>query len=128
MDVWAMPLPATDAMVPAARIGVRQFLAGHPLAFDAELVASELVTNAVRYSRGPDITVEVMRKSDVVRIEVTDHGSHTAPRAGTSAYGDEGGRGLLLVNELAAEWGHKGVDDQWMTVWAELVVDTEGPR
>ncbi|MGI5161366.1 ATP-binding protein [Microbispora sp. CA-102843] len=123
-----MPLPATDAMVPAARIGVRQFLAGHPLAFDSELVASELVTNSIRYSRGPDLTIKVVRKGDVVRIEVTDRGSHTAPQAGASPQGDEGGRGLMLVDSLATAWGHKGLDGEWMTVWAELVVDSEVPR
>lgn len=123
MDVWTMSLPATDATVPATRSAIRKFLADHPRAGDFELIASELTTNAVRHARGPDLTIQVTRKGDVARIEVTDRGSPSSPRVGVSTCGDEGGHGLVLVNALATAWGHKGVEGEWTTVWAELAVD-----
>jgi anti-sigma regulatory factor (Ser/Thr protein kinase) len=64
-------------MVPAARAFVRAFLGGHPLARDAELIASEYVTNAIRHTASGDggvIHVTVAATPVAVRIEVTDHG------------------------------------------------------
>jgi serine phosphatase RsbU (regulator of sigma subunit) len=67
-----------------------------------ELMVSEIVTNAVRYASRP-IALRLLR-TDVLRCEVTDD-SPQVPRMRQAAPGDEGGRGLFLVNQLALRWG-----------------------
>jgi len=121
-------------MVPVARTFVRAFLAGHPLASDAELIASEYVTNTIRHTASGDggvIHVTVAATAQSVRIEVTDHGpavstpqSVPAPRRAV-AEDDESGRGLLIVDFLATRWGHYGVAGGQKTAWAVLGEATE---
>ncbi|MEV6542607.1 SpoIIE family protein phosphatase [Streptomyces sp. NPDC051665] len=67
-----------------------------------ELLVSEVVTNAVRYASRP-ISLRLLR-TDVLRCEVTDD-SPQVPRVRHAAPGDEGGRGLFLVDRLAQRWG-----------------------
>ncbi|MFI9761668.1 SpoIIE family protein phosphatase [Streptomyces sp. NPDC051963] len=67
-----------------------------------ELLVSEVVTNAVRYASRP-IALRLLR-TDVLRCEVTDD-SGQVPRMRQAEPGDEGGRGLFLVDELAHRWG-----------------------
>ncbi len=128
-------------MVPAARAFVRAFLDSHPLAGDAELVASEYVTNAIRHTasgQGGAIYVTVAATSLTARIEVTDHGQAVQPGAAAAAAppparaplpvrqrdggagDDENGRGLLIVDCLATRWGHFGTAGGQVTAWAEL--------
>jgi anti-sigma regulatory factor (Ser/Thr protein kinase) len=118
-------------MVPAARAFVRAFLDGHPLAADAELIASEYVTNAIRHTspgEGGVIHLTAAATPQAVRIEVTDHGRAASQGAGTApapwpggASGEEeNGRGLLIVDCLATRWGHFGVSGGPVTAWAEL--------
>lgn len=84
----------------------------------AELVVSELITNAVRYSgdptrtpRYPDrasaalITLSIRHFGGVLLIEVYDTDGN--PPVLRDADADaEGGRGLILVNALAKEWSY----------------------
>ncbi len=133
---WTISIPGTPSMVPVARSFVRAFLGGHPLAMDAELIASEYVTNAVRHTasgEGGIIHVTVVAAPGGVRIEVTDHGSTgphggpapAPPQAGT--WEEENGRGLLIVDFLATRWGHYGLADGQLTAWAELGEATSWP-
>ncbi|WP_326604311.1 ATP-binding SpoIIE family protein phosphatase [Streptomyces sp. NBC_01800] len=85
------------------------------LTFNTELIASELVTNAVRYSTGP---AELRLINDRALIcEVTDN-SNTAPQLRHAEDDDEGGRGLYLVAQLTQHWGtrHTG---RGKTIWTE---------
>ncbi|HUK69878.1 MAG TPA: ATP-binding protein [Streptosporangiaceae bacterium] len=134
-------------MVQAARAFVRAFLGSHPLAGDAELIASEYVTNAIRHTASGDggaIDITVAVTARTVRIEVTDHGqaappedagtngtapapapgsgpaSVPAPKPDGAADDDENGRGLLIVDSLATRWGHFGLASGQITAWAEL--------
>ncbi len=92
--------------VPAARRFVRESLAGHPACSDAELLACELVTNAVRHAAGAGrVTVTVLRRGDVVHVDVIDDGRSGLPRWREATGQDEGGRGFQLVNEIAWRWG-----------------------
>nr|WP_248001283.1 ATP-binding SpoIIE family protein phosphatase [Streptomyces sp. RPA4-5] len=68
----------------------------------AELMVSEVVTNAVRYASRP-IALRLLR-TDVLRCEVGDD-SPQVPRMRRAQAGDEGGRGLFLVDQLALRWG-----------------------
>lgn len=72
-----------------------------------ELLASELVTNALRHAANPGradpgVHLRATLFTDVVRVEVDD----ADPTMGRRAMDDdEGGRGLLTVSQLAKEWG-----------------------
>jgi anti-sigma regulatory factor (Ser/Thr protein kinase) len=70
---------------------------------DIELLASELVTNVIRHAASP-FTVIVRYDGNLVRVEVGD-GSRALPEARSPGVDDETGRGLLLLEALAAGWG-----------------------
>jgi anti-sigma regulatory factor (Ser/Thr protein kinase) len=110
----------------ATRGAIREILRGWPdnLVTNAELMASELVTNAATHtrSRGGKIHVAVIELADHrhVRVEVTDLGADTSPTARRPEPGSESGRGLFLVDALACEWGvNEHRDDGRVTVWFE---------
>jgi PAS domain S-box-containing protein len=68
-----------------------------------ELLVSELVTNSLRYGRGP-IGLRLLRGRDSLVCEVSDE-LQAAPRPRAVHQGDEGGRGLFLVDQLSRRWG-----------------------
>ncbi|GAA1271909.1 hypothetical protein GCM10009677_26190 [Sphaerisporangium rubeum] len=88
------------------------------------LLTSELMANAVRHSRsgsrdGGQVTVTVEVGVGVVRVDVVDEGSELEVPVVVDR-GDvfcEGGRGLWLVRELAAEWGWGDGEQGRRTVW-----------
>ena len=84
------------------------------------LVASELVTNAVRHGDG-EIEVRVDVGPRGVRLEVLDEGGVTVPEPpGVMPVNSPGGWGLHLVRALAQAWG-SGFDPHGRTlVWAEV--------
>ena len=67
-----------------------------------ELLVSELVTNAVRYSRG-EITLRLVNEKALV-CEVLDN-SGALPRLRQASSEDENGRGLQVVRQLSQRWG-----------------------
>ncbi len=69
----------------------------------ASLVLSELVGNVVRHARTP-MNVTLTLRRPYLHVAVED-GSRARARAGRPQARDEGGRGLLLVRELAQRWG-----------------------
>ncbi|WP_432109635.1 ATP-binding protein [Streptomyces sp. AA1529] len=89
------------------------------VADDAALVVSELVANAVQHARRESIRVVVERTGlRTVRVAVADF-SRARPVARAVGEGDEDGRGLALVEELAVGWGAD--ERRWgKVVWAEL--------
>jgi anti-sigma regulatory factor (Ser/Thr protein kinase) len=94
---------------------------------DASLLASELVTNAVRYGR-PDIRLRLQVDDAWLRVEVHDGGgtmpSWVAPGVPS---GQPRGRGLVIVNHLAASWGvDQGDSGDGKDVWFELRSSDEG--
>jgi serine phosphatase RsbU (regulator of sigma subunit) len=74
-----------DSLVPATR-----------------LLASELVTNAIRYAAGP-VTLRLIRERALV-CEVADS-SPALPRLRQAGREDECGRGLQIVSRVAHRWG-----------------------
>ncbi|MGW0965885.1 SpoIIE family protein phosphatase [Streptomyces sp. NPDC002516] len=80
-----------------------------------ELMVSEIVTNAVRFASRP-LSLRLLR-TDVLRCEVTDD-SPQVPRMRQPGPGDESGRGLCLVNQLALRWGATRVSSG-KVVWFE---------
>ncbi|MDX2861182.1 SpoIIE family protein phosphatase [Streptomyces scabiei] len=91
-------------------------------AFTAELVVSELVTNAIRHGV-PPIQLRLIHDDTTLICEVSD-GSGTAPHLRRAKTFDEGGRGLLLVAQLTQRWGSRHTEDG-KTIWAELTLSEE---
>jgi anti-sigma regulatory factor (Ser/Thr protein kinase) len=111
-----LPSPRT---VGQARRAVRQFCrSGHheSLADDAELLTSEVMTNACRYSTGV-ITVLALRNTASVVVRVTDDHTGGDPLLIVEQDpGRENGRGLFLVDAIAGAWGttlHAGGTSVW---------------
>jgi anti-anti-sigma factor len=86
-------------------------------AIAAEVVASELVTNAVRHA-GTSIDVRVTLRDDQLRISVRD-GEAGLARRQSPAEADAHGRGLLIVDAVATTWGNVPIGDG-KVVWATL--------
>ena len=89
---------------------------------EAEIVASELLTNAVRHARPlSDGTIRVRWKirGEVVEVEVTDGGGATVPHPAPRTVWLSSGRGLRIVRSIAHEWGVTE-DRAGSVVWATL--------
>src|SRR5580704_8011691 len=80
-----------------------------------ELLVSELVTNAVRYSRG-DVTLRLVNERALV-CEVLDN-SAALPRLRQANSEDENGRGLQVVRQLSQRWGARRTPTG-KVVWCE---------
>ncbi|GAA2468545.1 SpoIIE family protein phosphatase/ATP-binding protein [Actinocorallia cavernae] len=92
--------------------------------YTAELILSELITNAVRYG-SPPIRVRLLHDRGLI-CEVAD-GSSTAPHPRRAAATDEGGRGLFLVAQLASRWGTR-YTARGKVIWAELSPQEDTPE
>src|SRR5206468_1737660 len=89
----------------------------HDLVETAKLLASELVTNALRHAGGARLLV-VQENADCIRLEVVDHGRGGARRR-SPRIDDIGGRGLVLVEAMAARWGASPSNGAHV-VWCEM--------
>ncbi|MFB7452855.1 ATP-binding protein [Streptomyces sp. NPDC056194] len=87
---------------------------------DVLLVVSELVTNAYRYGTEPgdSVLVKVLSTDDRIRVEVHDP-RRKRPYMRNESGERARGRGLHIVDELAARWG---TDDREFgkAVWVEV--------
>lgn len=90
----------------------------------AELMVSELVTNAVKHGRTHHIGLRLVRTGALL-CEVSDDEPAPAALLNASAH-DEFGRGLLVVSGLAREWG-TSTTARGKTVWFEQAL-TRIPR
>ena len=70
----------------------------------AALLTSELVTNAIKHETGETITVFITCCFGHLRVDVHDT-SRFFPVLLEASVEDEAGRGLMLVDTLAAKWG-----------------------
>ncbi|MCC8451643.1 ATP-binding SpoIIE family protein phosphatase [Streptomyces rochei] len=120
--VAAWRLARDPAEVGRARAAVREQLHdwGLPhLADTAELLVSEVVTNAVRHARARPVDLRLVR-ADTLLCEVDDD-DHDLPALRGAGPDDETGRGLRVVSALAREWGaSRGRTGK--TVWFELTL------
>jgi PAS domain S-box-containing protein len=92
------------------------------LADTARLLASEVLTNAVRHARQA-IGLRLHLMSDEIITEVTDDYAWL-PRRTLPALDDEYGRGLTLVEALAHNWGTLPTSDGKI-VWFTLATGAE---
>ncbi|GGZ56016.1 ATP-binding protein [Streptomyces bluensis] len=89
----------------------------------AELLTSELVSNAVKHSDGP-VSVRLRSHPDAVRIGVMDNRPEL-PDPLPCTTDQDFGRGLCLVDTLADAWGRYPLTapsrtPSWKVVWFEL--------
>jgi PAS domain S-box-containing protein len=90
----------------------------------AELVVSELVTNAVVHA-GTQMQVRITAEPTAVRVEVGD-GSHHLPVRRRWAETAGTGRGLRIVDEHVDRWG-ADLTERGKVVWFEIGRPTTGP-
>jgi serine phosphatase RsbU (regulator of sigma subunit) len=113
---WTLPPKLTS--VRQARLEIREPMQRWGLADlipTTELLVSELVTNAMRYSRG-DVTLRLVNERALV-CEVLDS-SDALPRLRQANGDDENGRGLQVVRQLAKRWGARRTNTG-KVVWCE---------
>ncbi|WTW95272.1 SpoIIE family protein phosphatase [Streptomycetaceae bacterium NBC_01309] len=116
-------LPAEPPVVARARELTRKTLHDWDLEIlvdIAELLVSELVTNALRYGAGP-IRLRLLRGRNLL-CEVAD-AVPSLPRLREARDTDEGGRGMQLVTTLAERWGSRRAG-HGKIVWFELQLPT----
>jgi serine/threonine-protein kinase RsbW len=119
---WSRAFPAVPAQIREARRFLAGILAGYPTADDAILCLSELASNASVHSdsrkAGGMFTVRAEIYAGRLRVEVQDEGGPwTWP---VRPPGGQHGRGLLIVAQLASEWGRTGDSESGWRVWFEL--------
>ena len=120
----ATTLPPEPQAVAAARRFVHATLTrwGYTdLADTACLLVSELLTNAVHYARTP-IGLRLHHTAREIITEITDDNTHL-PQRRLPGPDDENGRGLMLVDALATDWGTRP-DETGKTVWFTLAVES----
>ncbi len=104
-----------------ARRAIDRFLTKAQLAHitdDAQLLASELVTNAVKHANGP-IDVRAYVRDGYLRLEVGDFAADSTPLPRQAHAEDEGGRGMEIVEKLSARWGWR-LRGPVKVVWLDL--------
>lgn len=85
---------------------------------DAQLVVSELVTNALLHA-GSRCELGIVFRNGWLRIEIRDRGSG-GPEVQAADSESEHGRGLLLVSAMTDAWGMEPLEPAGKVVWAEL--------
>ena len=89
----------------------------------ADVLTSELVTNAVRYAGSRQLVLRLVWELGRLRVEVEDDGSGAVQmRSADPTRGD--GYGLRLVQELADNWGWRDTESG-KSVWFELTFGTD---
>ena len=95
---------------------------------DAVIIASELVTNAIRHGTAlacsedpPEVELAWQRFSSRVTCVVTD-GSSRPPVLSAADMSAESGRGLQVVHAIAAAWGWMMIGAREKAVWATLLL------
>ena len=127
---YSLYLPNDPRAVPICRRTLRLILTMHgliTLADTAELLAAELVTNAVRHTKGP-VALRVRWSDGVLRVGAWDADPEPPVFPGelqVPAEGDEedGGRGLALVRACSDLWGWQPLSrfgNRGKFVWCEL--------
>ena len=138
---WVLPPAASSVRRARRQVGVQLDVWGlFGLVGDAELIISELVTNAICHGSQTEPVWHTVRRmrtqaGEAVRLEVGDGGGRwrggiPRPREGGALDADAGGlpcsgRGLRLVEALSCSWGVWRLPHGHL-VWAVLPV-VSGP-
>ncbi|WP_405916897.1 ATP-binding protein [Streptomyces sp. NBC_00728] len=134
---YALQLPHDPLAPRVARVTLRAVLNGHGMARiadTAELLASELVTNAYRHSGGPAMLRLRALGGGRLRVSVWDADPHIPPPF-DKPHGTlrpvpaeaDGGRGLFLVCHFADAWGGYALGDDLFGRSGKLLWCEVGP-
>ena len=143
-ETWAMCRMRTTTLDPDASSAAkaRSFLRASMRRWEitepqdsALLLTSELVTNAVVHARTrvaltvaiAKATLEVAVADRNMRLPRPRYAPEQAPPTSTPLWLEDGGRGLLIVNALADEWGI-AEERHGKHVWFRLAVDETWPH
>jgi serine/threonine-protein kinase RsbW len=122
-------LPGVPESVRAARELVRSVTGPD---YTAELLVSELVTNAVIHSesgsRGGSLAVSVARGRRFTTIVVTDAGGADHPQVRHPAGSCPHGRGLGLVDRMSAAWGSRLLASGRRVTWCDIPAAAQAPQ
>ena len=116
-------LPPEPRQVGAGRRFVRETLAawGQPeLAAHACLLVSEILTNAVRHACQP-IELRLHHRAGELVAEIFDDDAQL-PQRMVPGLAEENGRGLMIVDALATDWGAR-LSGPGKVVWFTLAAD-----
>ncbi len=120
-DRATLEVTRDPSAVPNARHFVESTVAAWDVGADAAqtatLLATELVTNAVRHGRG-QVHLRLRRACHAIYVEVDDDGTGLPDRRHAED-DDEGGRGLQLVETLSQAWGSRPLD-HGKSVWCSI--------
>jgi anti-sigma regulatory factor (Ser/Thr protein kinase) len=118
----SLELPATLHAPARAREAVRAAAATSGVdpedRWRAEMIVTELVSNAVRHGPGGPVELAIEAGGSGVRGEVADPGAGIRRRdLDRRRATEEGGRGLFLVDALSDSWG---LSSDSSRVWFEV--------
>ena len=120
--ILARHFPIDPSSIGAARRAVEELACLGPAVLeDLRLIVSELVANSVEHSPqrgGTPIGLTVSVSTRRIRLEVDDGGHGFMPTPSRPPVDAPSGRGLFIVDQLAACWGVSGVGGT--RVWCEL--------
>jgi signal transduction histidine kinase len=88
-----------------------------------ELLLSEILGNAIRHTSSDHIKMSLSYAAGLIRLEVVVDGAPGRPRMRHPGPDEESGRGLLIVNALAEQWG---TSQDGSTTWCTIAVRNEG--
>jgi anti-sigma regulatory factor (Ser/Thr protein kinase) len=127
-------LAALPTAVPCARLHAKSVAAEwglRRLAETAELLASELVTNAIQASgrlplpSSPVIHLWLVRDQNSITICVWD-ASPDMPVRHDAGPDEESGRGLMIIDTVSSDWGAY-LKDGGKIVWARIDASVSPP-
>ena len=120
---WHIDPPCSPACLAELRHWAVSWLQRHAVSIrepnDVVLALTELVTNSIQHTSGP---VDVSLSWDGLRLRagVTDCSS-ALPHWPPAERRVEGGRGLLILDQLASRWGLTEHAPGGKTVWCEFM-------
>ena len=111
--------PTPESIAEARRFAAEalRLLGAADRADEVRLLVSELATNVVLHARTP-MEIRVARLNGLVEIAVSDRAPDRVVRRGAKRSA-VGGRGMMLVESFAAEWG-VDVRDGSKCVWFRM--------
>jgi anti-sigma regulatory factor (Ser/Thr protein kinase) len=123
------PAARSSTQLPHAALSAglaRRFVAAtlHRWGLDAQvevvaLLAGELVTNAILHTHSAAVRLVVQADDQAVQVGVHDTSPQLPKQDGPTAWDDQSGRGLALVDALATRWGVESAA-QGKAVWFEV--------
>ena len=115
---WELP---RDSTAPAqGRWRVREVASNDREAVDAELVVTELITNAWKHGAGDlPITLRVEVRDDALHLEVCGESASDPMRSASGEGSESSGRGLMMIDGLTDSWGFERNGSN-LCVWADL--------